>query len=153
MLKFLLPFCLLLIAVTALAVDTSIILKNVPHIKQKPDFCGEACVSMFLQSTGHKISQDDVFNASGLSPLKARGCYAKELHQALKVLKFEPGQSWYKTSPEKATKMAETLLSDIKDKLSKGIATIICTRYSEKPGSSEHFRLITGYDPDKDEII
>ena len=34
-----------------------------------------------------------------------------------------------------------------------GVPSIVCTRYDERPNSSEHFRLILGYDADSDEVI
>lgn len=47
---------------------------GVPHIRQKPDFCGEACVAMYLQKLGQDVDQDYVFDKSGLDPNEARGC-------------------------------------------------------------------------------
>ena len=36
---------------------TSVLIPGVPHIRQKPDFCGEACVAMYLQKLGHEVVQ------------------------------------------------------------------------------------------------
>ena len=33
----------------------SVRIDNVPHVKQKPDFCGEACAEMYLRKLGHRI--------------------------------------------------------------------------------------------------
>ncbi len=46
-----------------------VLLRNVPHIEQKPDFCGEACVAMWLAKLGQpEWTQDQVFNAARLDP-------------------------------------------------------------------------------------
>ena len=74
----------------------SVLIKDVPHVKQKPDFCGEACVEMYLAKLGHKMTQDDVFNAAQLDPIHARGCYTKELAAALRALGFKTGNVWQK---------------------------------------------------------
>jgi len=54
--------CLCALAVSAESPSETIIIKGVPHIQQKPDFCGEACIAMHLQKLGHNVTQDDVFN-------------------------------------------------------------------------------------------
>ncbi len=38
-----------------------VLIENVPHIRQKPDFCGEACAEMFLAKLGKTMDQDFVF--------------------------------------------------------------------------------------------
>jgi hypothetical protein len=56
-------------------------LLKVPHVKQKPDYCGEACIEMVTTYVGEPISQDR-FNE--LAELKAaRGVYGKELVQVI----------------------------------------------------------------------
>ncbi len=61
----------------------SVLIRDVPFVRQKPDFCGEACAAAFLQKLGYAVDQNWVFNQSGLDPLLARGCYTKELAAAL----------------------------------------------------------------------
>ena len=34
---------------SAAQVYQDVLIKEVPHVKQKPDFCGEACAEMFLK--------------------------------------------------------------------------------------------------------
>src|SRR4051794_29760468 len=68
-----------------------VLIPNVPHVKQRPDFCGEACVEMVLRKLGKRGDQDYVFNMSGLDPAKGRGCYSADLEQAVKRIGFEPG--------------------------------------------------------------
>ena len=63
-----------------------VLIADVPHVVQKPDFCGEACVEMYLRKLGQNVTQDDVFNASGLDPQLGRGCYTADLQKALTKL-------------------------------------------------------------------
>ena len=42
----------------------SVRISGVPHVLQKPDFCGEACVAMYAAVKGLDITQDAVFNAN-----------------------------------------------------------------------------------------
>ena len=44
----------------------SVLIRDVPHVHQKPDFCGEACGAMWLKRLGQDVDQDYVFDASGL---------------------------------------------------------------------------------------
>ena len=62
----------------------SVLIKDVPHVLRKPDFCGEACAEMVLARLGKKFSQDDVFNLSGVDPALGRGCYTAELAKGLR---------------------------------------------------------------------
>ncbi len=75
----------------------SVRLAGVPHIKQKPDFCGEACAAMYLAKLGHRINQDDVFDQAGLDPELGRGCYTKELSRALTRIGFREERSGTKS--------------------------------------------------------
>src|SRR5207249_10667137 len=59
-----------------------------PYVKQKPDFCGEACAEMALRSLGSAIDQDDAFVLSGVNPARGRGAYTKELKAALEKIGF-----------------------------------------------------------------
>ena len=154
--KFLVFTLFLVLNATALEVTSErgvFLIKGVPHVLQKPDFCGEACVEMFFQASGQKISQDDVFDASGLAAELGRGCYAPDLHKALKKLGFDPGTGWYVVRAFKHKEELRKLWDMVFYKLKLGIPTILCTRYSDKPGSSEHFRLIVGFDRLKREVI
>src|SRR3954468_8232108 len=71
------------------------LIKNVPHVKQRPDFCGEACVEMVLRKLGKKGDQDYVFNMSGLDPTFGRGCYSADLNRSLQRIGFKPGEVFY----------------------------------------------------------
>ena len=44
----------------------SVLIEHVPHVKQKPDFCGEACCAMYLAKLGKKVrlaSEQDMGSA------------------------------------------------------------------------------------------
>ena len=129
-----------------------VLIRDVPHVKQKPDFCGEACAEMYLRKLGHKMDQDYVFNRSELYPLYARGCHTKELARALKNIGFETGDVWYKAEADNPAQMEahwKALHGDLLD----GVPSIVCMRYNDRPRTTEHFRLILGYDAAADEII
>ena len=89
------------------------LIEDVPHIVQEPDFCGEACVAMFLQKLGHQYTQDDVFNLSGLDPILGRGSYTKGLKTALEKIGFDVGENIFnKLDAEKADKQREGMDGD-----------------------------------------
>ncbi len=130
----------------------NVLIKDVPHITQKPDFCGEACVEMYSRKLGHPITQDQVFNASGLDPALARGCYARDLNAALLALGFKPGPGWYPLGTKPADEIQAQFRALYAD-LAKGIPSIVCMHYSDTPDTTEHFRLVLGYDAAKQEVI
>ena len=131
----------------------SVRIDGVPHIAQKPDFCGEACAAMYLQKLGFDVDQDYVYDQSKLDPALGRGCYTKELARALQRIGFEIGTVWY-TVPAKAESQAlDDQFQAVLDDLQAGHASIICMRYNSTPQATEHFRLILGYDAQTDEVL
>src|SRR5262245_58461446 len=50
-----------------------VLIGGVPHIRQEPDFCGEACVAMYLRKLGYDDGQRAVFDRTGVDPLGGRG--------------------------------------------------------------------------------
>jgi hypothetical protein len=131
----------------------SVRIADVPHIKQKPDFCGEACAAMYLQKLGHDYSQDDVFNRSGLDPAKGRGCHTAEMRTALKQIGFEIGPVWHQVKVRsQASEIAAQWKALYKDLLA-GIPSIVCMRYDGAEKTTEHFRLIVGFDAARDEVV
>jgi hypothetical protein len=132
--------------------DGTVQIKNVPHVLQKADFCGEACVEMYLRKLGHQITQDDIFNISGLDPIHARGCYTVELARALSTIGFKTGDVWYQIPAESDQATYNQWLNLYADLL-KGVPSIICMRTDNTESATEHFRLILGYDRGKREII
>ena len=165
------------------------LIAGVPHVKQKPDFCGEACAEMVLRHLGKAATQDDVFNAGGVDPLLGRGCWTKELAVALGRIGFKVGEVWHKLPVEGSTGRAATAAqrqsppmggqavavppfgadpasqtgyagaslaaqwSAVQADLARGIPSIVCTHYDDKPGATEHFRLVLGYDAKTDEVV
>jgi hypothetical protein len=51
----------------------SVLIRDVPFVRQKPDFCGEACAEMYLRKLKVAVDQDYVFDQSGLDPVLGRG--------------------------------------------------------------------------------
>jgi Peptidase_C39 like family len=129
------------------------LIKDVPHVKQKPDFCGEACVEMVLKKLGFTMDQDYVFDQSGLDPALGRGCYAADLAKAMKSIGFDAGVGWYSAEAAKTAELVESQWKTVHADLTSGIPSIVCTRFDESPSTTEHFRLILGYDPGADMVI
>jgi len=69
----------------------SVLIRDVPHVRQKPDFCGEACAEMYLRKLKIDADQDYIFDQSGLDPVLGRGCYTRDLARALKQIGFRIG--------------------------------------------------------------
>ncbi len=134
-------------------VGASILIRNVPHVRQKPDFCGEACVASWLQKLGADVDQDTVFDQSGLDPTSARGCYSRELATAIRNLGFQPGPIWNPIPVADHQRRLEQLWKTTHADLARGVPSIICMRTREGAGATEHFRLLLGYDASTDEVI
>lgn len=130
-----------------------VLIEKVPHVRQKADFCGEACTEMYLRKLGHNIDQDDVFEQSGVDPADARGCFTAELAKALKEIGFKVGDVWYKIAADEAGGEMEKQFAALHADLVKGIPSIVCMHYGDEPKANEHFRLVLGYDSQKDEIV
>ena len=128
-------------------------LAGVPHIQQKPDFCGEACAAMVLAKLGYRINQDDVFDQAGIDPELGRGSYTKELSRALTRIGFRVGTVWFQVAAAQAEAELESHFRALHADLSAGVPSIVCMRYDDTPEASEHFRLVLGYDYEKDEVL
>src|SRR5258706_15730187 len=74
---------------------TSVLVERVPHVRQKPDFCGEAAAASWLNALGQPLNQDDVFDASGMDPGRGMGVTTRELKTALERLGFHTGPVWH----------------------------------------------------------
>lgn len=130
----------------------TVLITNVPHVKQKTDFCGEACVEMVLKKIGFSMDQDYVFDKSGLDPILGRGCYTADLLKAMKGIGFDPGPVWHSFDSGDSTKQVESQWKEMHADLLKGIPSIVCTHFDDSPATTEHFRLVLGYDPKTDEV-
>ena len=133
--------------------QASVVIEGVPHIKQKPDFCGEACVEMALRKLGHPLDQDEVFNRSGLDPAQGRGVATAELKIALERVGFDPGAVWSTVSASAPAPGLEAAFQALHDDLARGILSIVCMHFDDRVDTTEHFRLIVGYDAARDEVL
>lgn len=124
-----------------------------PFVEQKPDFCGEAVAEMALRRVGLEVTQDDVFNASGVDPLKGRGVWTDELATALRAFGVDPGPTWYRVDPAKAAAQVDEQFDALVTDLRAGRPSIVCMHFDASPGTTEHFRLVTGYDEERDEVV
>jgi hypothetical protein len=139
----------------------SVSIKDVPHVLQKPDFCGEACAEMVLARLGKKFTQDDVFNLSGIDPALGRGCHAAELAKALGRVGFRVGDfAWRVTAARAASTGSGQAAEEMEAQwralhadLLQGVPSIVCMHTSDGAGATEHFRLVLGYDTLSDEVL
>jgi hypothetical protein len=130
-----------------------VLIKDVPHVRQKPDFCGEACAEMQFRKLGHAITQDQVFDASGLDPVLGRGCYTADLNTALRHLGVRTGEVWYRIDAKRSAEQIEDQWRALYADLLRGVPSIVCMHYSDRPDTTEHFRLVLGYRADGDEVV
>ena len=111
----------------------SVLVEDVPHVRQKPDFCGEACIAMYLRKLGHDVDQDFVFDHSGLDPKQARGCFTKELFSAAERIGFDPGNVWYRVNTKQADAGLQQMFGKLHADLAAGNPAVLCTRFSPAP--------------------
>lgn len=131
----------------------AVLIKDVPHVRQKPDFCGEACAEMWLNNLGHKIDQDAVFNVAAVDPELGRGCRTPELARALGRLGFKTGDVYHAFPSAKAAVHVEKQWHALHADLEDGVPSIVCMRTGKGRDATEHFRLILGYDAKTDEVV
>src|SRR5262249_4303855 len=72
----------------------SVVIEGVPHVKQKPDFCGEAAAESWTRKLGLHVDQDELFARSGMDPARGMGATTRELRQALIATGFYVGDVW-----------------------------------------------------------
>ena len=128
----------------------SSLIEKVPHIQQKPDFCGEACAAMYLNFLGEEVDQDYVFDAAGVDPSVGRGLIARELNNALTQIGFKTGTVW---SQVRSKRDVHRQFAYMLDDLSHQIPSIVCMNTTRDASNTEHFRLVLGYDANTDEVI
>ena len=126
----------------------------VTHEKQKPDYCGEACVAMAAAYLGKSVTQDAVNAAGGLDG--KRGVYSNELEKAISDLKL-------KTAPIAAAfadRSDDDALFDrwrLIQALDRGHPVLlgIWADYENKSANFnfDHFVLLVGYDLTKQAMI
>ena len=133
--------------------NATILVAGIPHVQQKPDFCGEACIEMVLRKLGKGINQDDVFNLSGVDPAQGRGCYTRDMASVMPKIGFNVGPVWHSASVTNASRDVDVLWRGMVADLRAGIPSIVCMHSHDSPQATEHFRLIIGYSPATDEVI
>jgi len=131
----------------------SVLIRDVPHVTQKPDFCGEACAEMYLRKLKVPVDQDFVFDQSGLDPALGRGCYTRDLARALEKIGFRIGRVWFEVPARGSQKSLDRQFAGMHADLSAGIPSIVCMHYDDRPDTTEHFRLVLGYDARTGEVI
>jgi hypothetical protein len=129
-----------------------VLIDGVPHVHQKPDFCGEAVTESWLKALGSSVTQDQVFALSGMNPERGMGATTRELAVALERLGFEVGPVFEKTSAESPDEL-EKQFAALHADLVRRIPSIVCMHYSDQPNTTEHFRLVLGYDRTTDEVV
>ena len=130
----------------------SVVITGVPHVAQKPDFCGEAAVASWAQATGVPLSQDDVFDASGMDPARGMGVTTRELRAALARLGYAPGPVWHQVAANDPAAL-DALFGELHADLKRNVPSIVCMHYDDRPNTTEHFRLILGYDEKDDAVL
>ncbi len=131
----------------------TVVLEDVPWVKQKPDFCGEACVEMAARRLGEAYDQDDVFDETGLDPGLGRGAYTPDLVRAVKRLGFAPPSIYTLVDGRDPQRSLDAELAKLHADLMRGVPSIVCMHYDDQPHTTEHFRLVVGYDAEHDEIV
>ena len=131
----------------------SALIDGTPFVRQEPDFCGEACVAMATARLGHAWDQDQVFAATGVDPALGRGAYTRELANAVKSIGFDPGGVWTSIDARDPAPGLDAAFAALDADLARGVPSIVCMHYDARPDTTEHFRLVTGYDATTDEIV
>jgi len=131
----------------------SVRLDGVRHVRQKPDFCGEADAVMALEALGKRWTQDQIFAVSGMDPARGMGATTRELKTALEHVGFRVGPVWNHVDVAEASRGLEEQFAALHADLQRKVPSIVCMHYDDGPHSSEHFRLVLGYDADSNEVL
>ncbi len=108
---------------------------------------------MFLRALGKPVSQDQVFALSGMPPERGLGATTRELATALRRLGFEVGPVWHTVEASRSAEGLQARFDELYADLADGVPSIVCTHYDDRPHTTEHFRLVVGYDAEQDEVI
>ena len=66
---------------------------------------------------------------------------------------FDVGRTWHRIAANKADAELNAQFAALHADLLKGTPSIVCMHYDDRPRTTEHFRLIVGYDAAKDEVL
>ena len=77
----------------------------------------------------------------------------RDLNTALTNIGFHTGDVWYRVAASDAQRQLDVQWQALYADLIAGTPSIVCMHYDESQNSSEHFRLILGYDAKRDEVI
>ncbi|RME04171.1 MAG: hypothetical protein D6805_03975 [Planctomycetota bacterium] len=121
-----------------------VLIRGIPHIRQKLCLSGEACMVMYFRYRGYLLTQEDVFNVSRLSPEEGRGCGPKELALAGRRLGLEVELDLRRIDSGSSLEVMEGLLGRIRRDLAVGIPSIVQV-HSDRLGGIR-FWLVVGYD-------
>lgn len=130
----------------------SVRIDAVPHVRQRPDFCGEACLAMAAGRLGSPLDQDDAFHLAKVDPVLGRGAHTPELAEAARGMGFQPGPVWLDVDPKESASGLAAHFAALHADLVRGVPSIVCMRWSDDP-QPEHFRLVVGYDATRDEVV
>jgi hypothetical protein len=108
---------------------------------------------MVLGWLGRKGTQDDVFDLAGIDPALGRGALTPELKRGLERLGFRVGDVWYRVDAARGAAELSRHFAELYADLARGVPSIVCMHYGEGPHTTEHFRLVVGYDPATDEVV
>lgn len=143
----------LLVLISAAQDPAAFRLTHVPHVRQKPDYCGEACVEMALRHFGQPGTQDEVFSWSNVPRDQNRGAWTRELKTAVEHAGFDPGPVWYPVPARSAGEHINLLLDEALTDLRAGSPSIFCMHFDSSEGAPEHFRLLVGYEDGGDTLL
>lgn len=127
-------------------------IEGMPHVRQRPDFCGEACLEMAAKRLGSRLDQNDAFAFTWLDPGLGRGAYTAELADAATRMGFRTGEIWNHIDAHAPAAGLDRQFAALHADLARGVPSIVCMRWSDAP-QPEHFRLVTGYDAERDEVV
>ena len=122
---------------------------DIPFEACEVGFSGEACLTMYLQSRGHEISQEQVFRRARIDVAEGRGCRADELVRTARHFGIEPGPVWHSFPADSRhahlQKIWRECLADLKAE-----RPSVLRVFEEEQAA---FVLLTGYLPETDEVI
>jgi hypothetical protein len=88
-----------------------------------------------------------------MDPARGMGVTTRELKTALERLGFDVGRGWYEVRSDGADEELAGLFESLHEDLRNRVPSIVCTRFDESPHTTEHFRLVLGYDAERDEVV